>query len=124
MVTHVKKTMIIGLQILFLYLLSWIGTWIQHFFNLAIPGSVIGLILLFLLLLLKIIPVTFIEAGASLMTRHLVLFFIPATVGIMNYYYLFQGRGVLLIIVTIVSTIIVMISAGYVSQKLADGKVQ
>ena len=53
------------------------------------------------------------------MIKHLVLFFIPATVGILNYYTLFKGKGLLLFIITIVSTLLVMIISGLVSQKIA-----
>ena len=113
-----KKLKII-LQIGMLFIVYEIGVLIQHLFDLFIPGSVIGLILMFLILTTGIIKLKFVEAGAKFMNKHLVLFFIPATVGIMNHYQLFAGKGVFLIIITIVSTLCVMGTAGLVSQRLA-----
>ena len=106
-------------QIAILFLVYYIGTSIQQFFQLSIPGSVIGLIIMFLLLVTGIFPLRWIDQGASFMVKHLVLFFIPATVGILNYYTLFKGKGMLLFVITIVSTLLVMITSGLVSQALA-----
>ncbi len=107
------------IQIAILFGLYYIGTWIQQYFNLFIPGSVIGLILMFLLLTTGICKASWIEKGARFMITHLVLFFIPATVGLLNYYYLFKGNGILLILITFFSTLLVMIASGKTSQMLA-----
>ncbi|MEI3611188.1 CidA/LrgA family protein [Pseudogracilibacillus sp. SO30301A] len=96
-----------------------IGAWIQQYFNLFIPGSVIGLVLMFTLLTTGILKANWIEKGARFMINHLVLFFIPATVGVLNYYDLFKGKGILLIVITVVSTLFVMLSSGVTSQMLA-----
>lgn len=117
-----KKIFFIIIQIGLLYVLFYIGETIQQTFQLFIPGSVIGLILLFLLLMSGLMPLRFIEQGASFMTRHLVLFFIPATVGMMQYYELFIGEGMSLLALTIVGTVLVMVVSGIVSQKLAERK--
>lgn len=119
MINMWKKWFIIVVQITVLFLLSLFGTWLQQTFHLVIPGSVIGLILLFTLLYFNIIPETWIKQGASFMTKHLILFFIPATVGIIEYYQLFSGKGSLVILITVVSTIIVFALAGWTSEKMA-----
>lgn len=106
------------LQIFLLFILFWIGEWISELFHLMIPGSVIGLVLFFLLLISGIIKEQYIQAGASFMMKHLVLFFIPATVGIMNHIDLFKGKGVFLIVITVVSTVLVMAVSGLISQKI------
>lgn len=110
------------LQVSLLFILYLIGEQLQVFLNLAIPGSIIGLMLLFLLLNSKIVKTHYIEKGAKFMIDHLVLFFIPATAGIVNHYELFKGKGILLIFITILSTILVMISSGLTSQILAKRK--
>jgi|SRR5690625_1961787 len=107
------------IQISILFLVYYCGVWIQQYFQLFIPGSVIGLILLFVLLTTGIFQAKWIKTGANFMNNHLVLFFIPATVGFINYYQLFKGKGMLLVVITIVSTILVMISSGLTSQALA-----
>lgn len=110
------KFLIIVLQICILYVFSYIGTAIQNLFHLVIPGSIIALILLFICLCLKIIPVKFIEQGAGFLLSILTLFFIPATVGIMNYPSLLSLHGVMLFIVVLLSTVISIAIAGTTSQ--------
>lgn len=116
------KLIRIIVQIGLLALFYLIGATIQQYFNLVIPGSVIGLVILFLCLFFNIVPEKFVRDGASFMTKHLIVFFIPATVGIINYYDLFIGRGFWLIVITIVSSLIVLVTSGYVSDKLATRK--
>lgn len=110
------KFLIIVLQICILYIFLFIGNAIQNLFHLAIPGSIIALILLFICLCLKIIPVRFIEQGAGFLLSILTLFFIPATVGIMNYPSLLSLHGVIFFIVILLSTLITIAIAGTASQ--------
>jgi len=122
-VIELVKFFKVVLQIAILFSIYYIGVFIQDYFQLFIPGSVIGLILLFLLLVTGILQSKWIEDGARFMLNHLVLFFIPATVGILNYYEIFIGKGIFLIIITIVSTLFVMVSSGYISEFLSRKKV-
>lgn len=116
----VRKALRIVIQIGILSLFFIVGATIQEYFNLVIPGSVIGLVLLFLCLFFNVIPERWIKDGAGFMTKHLIIFFIPATVGILNYYNLFIGKGFWLVIITIVSSLIVLVTSGYVSEKLSE----
>ncbi|MCF3943566.1 CidA/LrgA family protein [Oceanobacillus alkalisoli] len=109
-------------HIFFLYALLLIGNVLQEIFHLFIPGSVIGMILLFLLLKLGIMKLKWLEEGTSLLLRHLTLFFIPVTIGFMEYLELFKGRGLLLLIITVISTALVMGVGGAVSEQLARRK--
>jgi holin-like protein len=104
------------MHIIILYAIYLLGDWIQVTLNLFIPGSVIGMILLFVLLLTNVIRVTWIEEGSKLIINHLTLFFIPATVGIMNYFDMFKGNGFLLVLIALLSTAMVMALSGVVSQ--------
>jgi len=106
-------------HIIILYSFYLLGNWIQISLNLFIPGSVIGMILLFILLLIKGVKLTWVEEGATFLINNLALFFIPATVGIIDYFSLFSGKGFLLIIIVLVSTAMVMAVSGRVSQRLA-----
>lgn len=115
-----KRFLTVIIQISILFCIYYIGVFIQDLFQLFIPGSVIGLILMFLLLTTGLLKSKWIESGARFMIEHLVLFFIPATVGILNYYKLFAGKGIFLILITIVSTLCVMIVSGYVSGLLSS----
>ncbi|WP_043932615.1 CidA/LrgA family protein [Bacillus sp. EB01] len=106
------KILAIVLQIGILYLFSFIGTFIQNMFNLVIPGSIIGLLLLFIFLCLKIVPVKWIENGSVFLLGILMFLFIPTTVGLMNYPSLLSIHGALLVVAILVSTIISIAIAG------------
>lgn len=110
----------IAVQILLLYGLYLVGDFIQRTLHLFIPGSVIGMVLLFILLVFGVVKVRWLEAGLQFMVRHLALFFIPATIGIMNYFDLFKGKGMLLIAIVLFSTVLVMGSSGLTSQWLVN----
>ncbi|WP_046226501.1 CidA/LrgA family protein [Paenibacillus dauci] len=113
------KVILIVVQIMLLYAIYLVGSYVQAWLNLPIPGSIIGLLLLFVLLLCRVIPVSWIEKGSTTILFYLPLFFIPATVGVMNHLDLFAGKGLLLVVVVIVSTILTIAVAGHVSQWLA-----
>lgn len=116
------KLIKIIMHIIILYGIYLIGNWIQVALNLFIPGSVIGMVLLFIFLMTNIIKVTWIEEGSKLIINHLTLFFIPATVGVMNYFELFKGNGFLLVLIALLSTALVMALSGVVSQWLMRRK--
>ncbi|WP_158095075.1 CidA/LrgA family protein [Gottfriedia luciferensis] len=111
-------------QISFLYLLFFIGNLIKQQFHLMIPGSIIGMILLFCLLYLPFFKDNWIRNGSNFLSKHLTLLFIPATVGIMQYSSLLNFHGFISILIVLVSTGIVFsvtaIVSSYLSNKTAD----
>jgi holin-like protein len=115
----VSKAITIILQIIGLYLIYLLGILVQTTFHLFIPGSVIGLIILFTLLSFKIISERWLQQGVGFMITHLPFFFIPATVGVISYGYVFEGKGALLIFIGLFSTALVMGISGFVAQWMA-----
>lgn len=113
----IYKIFKIIIQVMFLYVISIVGDLIAKGFKLPIPGSIIGLILLFSCLHFKIIPKTYIKDGAGLILVILPLFFIPSTVGVVQYPELLSIKGATLIVIVMISTFITMIIAGRLSQK-------
>lgn len=112
MVKGVKIVFQIGL----LYVLYLIGEWVADIFDLLVPGSVIGLIILLFLLFMRGLKLEWVEEGAAFMVRHLTFFFIPTTVGIMQYYDVFAGKGFLLVVIVLFSTVLVMVTSGLTGQ--------
>ncbi|MDQ0086664.1 holin-like protein [Paenibacillus anaericanus] len=106
-------------QVVLLYLFYLLGDYLQQLLHLPIPGSIVGLLLLFVLLLCKIIPVKWIEDGSTTVIAYLPLFFIPATAGIVNHMDIFSGRGLLLIVIIIVSSVLTMVAAAHSSHWIA-----
>ena len=106
---------IIG-QIVVLYLLSEFGKWLMAILHIKFPGSIIGLIILFILLISRVIPESWIANGAELLLAYMTLFFIPVTVGIVKYPELISGQGIIIIGIILVSTIISIIASGKITQ--------
>lgn len=109
----------IVLQILVLHAFVLVGGWLQDYLHLPLPGSIIGLLLLLASLSLKLFRIEWIEAGSYFLLSYLPLYFIPATVGVINFGHVFTGKGFLLIPLTILSTFLTMWVSSYMSQFLA-----
>ncbi|WP_391208302.1 CidA/LrgA family protein [Psychrobacillus sp. L4] len=107
-------------QIVILYLFSLLGSFIVHILHVKFPGSIVGLLLLFLLLHFNIMPVSLIRDGASFLLSILALFFVPAMVGVMNYPELLSVQGFFGIIAVVISTICTIIISGKLCQYLED----
>lgn len=105
----------IGILVAFFYL----GEGLRLLLHLPVPGSIIGMLLLWSALMLKWLPVHWIAPGATFIQRYMPFIFIPATVGIMQFGATFAGKGLLLVICIIVSTLITMIVSSLTSQGLA-----
>lgn len=109
----------IGLQVFLLYGFVQVGGWIQNLFQVPLPDSIIGLLLFWACLSLKIIRLEWIEKGSYFLLSFIPLFLLPATVGSMEYGHVFKGKGFLLIPITIMSTFLTMWISGYTSQFIA-----
>lgn len=102
----------IGILTIFYYM----GVGIVSYLHIPLPGSVIGLLLLALSLNFKIIKVEYIQDGAGFLIGILTLFFIPATVGVIDYPELMTITGLLIILAVIVSTLISIYVTGLLTQ--------
>ncbi len=95
-----ELSMIIGL--------CFIGTLLEKLLHLPLPGNLIGMLLLTVLILTNTIKLSQVEHGASLLLDNMVLFFIPAGVGLLLCSdLLFSELGAILI-TTLVSTLLVL----------------
>ena len=68
------------------------------------------------------IPDTHIKQGAVFLLAILPLFFIPATVGVIQYPEFLSGKGLILIVLVMASTFVTMIVAGRVSEAYEEKK--
>jgi holin-like protein len=86
-----------------------IGEIIIRTLSLPIPGPVVGMLLLFLILLLRGSLVSRIEPTAQYILQNLTLLYVPAAVGVVVHLHLVQSEGVPLI-VTLVGSALITIS--------------
>lgn len=106
-------------QLLIIWLIYICSQYIVSFLHLPIPGSVLGMLLLYFALSKNIITLGLIEKGAIFLTKHLTFLFLPFVVGLMSYGDLIKTSGIQLFVMIAASTIIGMIVTGAVSQFLS-----
>ncbi|WCN37917.1 CidA/LrgA family protein [Aneurinibacillus uraniidurans] len=111
-------------QIILLCMFSLITNKLVDIFHLKIPGSILGIGVVFILLQAKIIRLEWIELGAKWLLAELLLFFVPSAVGIMKYPHLLVDDGVRVVCAIIFSTIAVMACTGLIAKKIAERKEQ
>lgn len=73
----------IYLQLLIIFGFSFIGNVISNVFRLPVPGSILGMILLFLALQFKILEFRHVDEAGSFLINNMTILFLPAGVGIM-----------------------------------------
>ena len=95
---------------------------ISKLLNLPVPGSIIGMILLFVLLTSNIIKIEKVENLANFFLDHLAFFFIPASVGLMTSFASLKGSIFKIILLCILTTIIVIALTGVTVQFICNKK--
>ena len=96
-------------QLGIILLILWIGNLIQSIFRLALPGNVIGMIILLVLLNSNILKLSAIEKISTTLLNHLTFLFIPTAVGIITVLYLLKGNIVSLLAIVFISFFVVVI---------------
>jgi Putative effector of murein hydrolase LrgA len=92
----------------------FLGIILQTILHLPIPGTVIGLILLFLALYFGIIKTEMIEDVCEFLISHMSFLFVPAGVGLMTSIGVLKGKMIPFFTIIIISTVVVWIVTAYV----------
>ena len=104
---------------LFHILLFWLaGNAIAYFTGSYISGNVIGMVLLFAALRLRIVKPHRVRPAARFLLGSMGLFFVPFGVGLMVSYDLIARHLWAIAVASIVSTLLVLLSVGWKFQKI------
>lgn len=98
------------LSLLLLY--SVIGEGARMFFHLPVPGSIIGILLLFFSFQTKLLKPTAIEDTANFLLNHLTILFVPAGVGLMQYYGAIKYTWPILLGAVVVCSLVSLVAVG------------
>ncbi len=121
MVVKMIKILSFTVQVILLWVISWLGNQIAQLSGLPIPGSVVGMILLFGLLCCGIIKLQHIQVAADFLLKHLTFCFIPIAVGLMNWGSLFYDNALILGLAIIISASLAFLTVGFLTQWLQRG---
>ena len=107
-------------SLVILYIILLLGNLISHYIPLGIPGSIWGLLLLFLGLTTRIIRLEWIYLGSSLLIRYMAVLFVPVSVGIIKYYDLLVSQWKILLIPNILSTFLTLFIIAFLGNYLLE----
>ena len=105
-------------SLVILYIILLLGNLISHYIPLGIPGSIWGLLLLYLGLTTRIIRLEWIYLGSSLLIRYMAVLFVPVSVGIIKYYDLLVSQWKILLIPNILSTFLTLFIIAFLGNYL------
>lgn len=95
-----------------------VGELIVWFTDIKFPSSIIGMLLLTALLKLKVIKLSWVKGVADFLVKNIGFFFIPPGVALMMYFDVLKTSWLPIVVATIVSTILVMWSTGWIHQSI------
>ncbi|MDW6004242.1 CidA/LrgA family protein [Vibrio mangrovi] len=96
----------------------WLGTLLQVWLHLSIPGSVLGMLILFIALSSGLLPVTWVKPGASLFIRYMVFLFVPISVGLMVHFDTLVRNALPIFASAVGGTIIVLVGMGLLLDRM------
>ncbi|WP_164682843.1 CidA/LrgA family protein [Streptococcus hyointestinalis] len=101
-------------QLMYILIFSLLGECLSTSFSLPVPGSIIGLVLLFLSLQFKIIRLRHIyDVGQFLLSNMTILFF-PAAVGVMDKFDVIAPNLVGIVVITLGAIVLNIATLGLV----------
>lgn len=112
--------MIKGIFIILLF--YFIGECISYLIKGFVPGSIIGMLLLFLALYLKVIVPDSVDSTANAITKNMAIFFIPSGAGLMTSFGILSKFWASIIITCSVSTVLVIAVVGLLQQYMEKKK--
>lgn len=97
-------------QLLIITLFTISGSFIANLIPVNIPGSVVGLILLYIALEVKLIKLEQIKETGDWLKNNMAFLFVPLSVGLMNDFGILKANLLNLTIIMIVSTLLTMVA--------------
>ncbi|WP_058913829.1 CidA/LrgA family protein [Entomohabitans teleogrylli] len=99
-----------------IYACLYAGIGIASLLPIVIPGSIIGMLILFVLLALQIMPSKWVFPGCYVLIRYMALLFVPIGVGVMQYYDVLRAQFGPVVVSCIISTLVVLVVVSWSSQ--------
>ncbi|WP_312654275.1 CidA/LrgA family protein [Proteiniclasticum sp.] len=94
------------------------GEGIRMSTGISIPGTVIGMVILFILLMTKVIKLENIEMISKFLLDHLAFLFVPAGVGLISSLDVIGSAWLPIMMIVIISTVLVVGVTGWTVQLL------
>ncbi|MGU3343180.1 CidA/LrgA family protein [Staphylococcus succinus] len=115
------KVVRVLLQIIIIMGVTYVGNILQSVLHIPIAGSIVGLILFFLLLQFKIIPSKWVSEGSNFFLTFMVFFFVPSVVGVMDVVSEINLNFILFFVMIALGTCCVALVSGFIAEKMVKG---
>ena len=96
--------------------ISLIGELLNRIIPLPIPASIYGMVILFTALCTGLIKLSAVKETGKFLIYIMPMMFIPATVGLLESWSVMQEFLTAIIVISLVSTVLVMVFTGHVTQ--------
>lgn len=93
-----------------------LGELIVYLTGIKLPSSIIGMLLLTLFLKLKWVKLHWVQGLSDFLVANLGFFFVPPGVALMLYFDVIKAEFIPIVVSTVISTILVLVSTGWVHQ--------
>ncbi len=103
-----------------IYICLYAGIAIASLLPITIPGSIIGMLILFVLLSLQILPAKWVKPSCHLLIRYMALLFVPIGVGVMQYVDVIKQQFGPVVVSCFISTLVVFVVVSLSSQLVHD----
>ena len=112
----------------YLYSFIWIfsalfvGNSIQTLLSISVPGSIIGMLLLFIAMVTGICKSNWAATGCQFFIRHMLILFIPISVGLMVHFELLLTNALPIMISVVGGSILVLVCLSLLIDNIDKGK--
>ncbi|HWR25319.1 MAG TPA: CidA/LrgA family protein [Methanosarcina sp.] len=91
----------------------FLGELIQKITGFPILGNIVGMLLLLSCLSIGIIKLEMIDKISDFLLENLAFFFLPASVSIITFFNLLEGKWPIILGISLISTVITLVAAGF-----------
>lgn len=96
--------------------ISLIGELLNRFIPLPIPASIYGMTILFVALCTGVIKLSAVKETGKFLILLMPLMFIPAAVGLLEYWEIMKGFLTAIIVISLISTLAIIAVSGHITQ--------
>ena len=109
-------------EFMLIFTINYVGILLSKILHLPLPGTILSLLILFLMLQFKVLKLEKIENAGNFLLLNMTIFFMPPTVKIIDSYELLEKDLFKIIVIILVSTFLTMGITGKVVQLMIDLK--
>lgn len=109
-------------QILIIILFSFLGEVCHALIPAPIPASIYGMVLMFLALALKLVPVRAVKEAGGFLTGILPVLFVAPIVSLLDYWDIIKPAVLPILLIVLASTLVVFAVSGLVTQLLMKNR--